>query len=191
MSHENNYSSIHWLSIGISWYRNFRRPYAFTKIRFSQKITLEQEFSFQILCVSWEGFPNVITWVILLSKELKLFIIWPSLARIRSTLTDCFNRLHPNVRKIIDCSEIFLTPQVHQIRKLAYGVTTSTTAQWNFLLWLLQTVLCHGCPHSIADRPDIHIVRDRRFLGSSSLSIKSRQTEALKLRLTSQWNGVH
>ena len=95
----------------------------------ARKLTLEQEFSFQILCVSREGFPNVITWVILLSKELKLFIIWPSLARIRSTLTDCFKRLHPNVRTIIDCSEIFLTPQVHQIGKLAYGVTTSTTAQ--------------------------------------------------------------
>ena len=38
---------------------------------------------------------------------MKLLIIWPSLARIRSTLPDCFELLYPNVRTIIDCFEIF------------------------------------------------------------------------------------
>ena len=95
----------------------------------ARKLTLEQEFMLVLIrlrlgllvedlafrfCVSAGKVSQiVITWVILLSKELKSLIIWPSRARIRSTLPDCFKLLYPNMRTIIDCSEIFLTPQVH------------------------------------------------------------------------------
>ena len=95
----------------------------------ARKLTLEQEFLLVLMrlrlgllvedlafrfCVSAGKVSQiVITWVIFLSKELKSLIIWPSRARIRSTLPDCFKLLYPNMRTIIDCSEIFLTPQVH------------------------------------------------------------------------------
>ena len=94
----------------------------------ARKLTLEQEFLLVLMrlrlgllvedlafrfCVSAGKVSQIITWVIILSKELKSLIIWPSRARIRSTLPDCFKLLYPNMRTIIDCSEIFLTPQVH------------------------------------------------------------------------------
>ena len=64
-------------------------------------------------CVSaWKVSQIVITWVTLLSKEIKSLIIWPSWPRIRSTLPDCFKKLYPWVRIIIDYSEIFFDTSI-------------------------------------------------------------------------------
>ena len=49
----------------------------------------------------------IFLWVICLSKELELLIIWCSRARIRSTLPNYFKQLYPKERAVIDCSAIF------------------------------------------------------------------------------------
>ena len=148
----------------------------------ARKLTLEQEFLLVLMrlrlgllvedlafrfCVSAGKVSQiVITWVILLSKELKSLIIWPSRARIRSTLPDCFKRLYPNVRTIIDCSEIFFdTPSSLDVQaclwsdykhhctvKFLIAITPNGAVSWLSPLY--------GGRAS-----DIHIVRDSGFLG--------------------------
>ena len=148
----------------------------------ARKLTLEQEFMLVLIrlrlgllvedlafrfCVSAGKVSQiVITWVILLSKELKSLIIWPSRARIRSTLPDCFKRLYPNVRTIIDCSEIFFdTPSSLDVQaclwsdykhhctvKFLIAITPNGAVSWLSPLY--------GGRAS-----DIHIVRDSGFLG--------------------------
>ena len=46
------------------------------------------------------------TWIQLLSKQLGVLIIWSSKSQARKTLAQCFNKLYPKVRTIIDCTEI-------------------------------------------------------------------------------------
>ena len=48
-----------------------------------------------------------ITWIKLLSKQLGVFIIWPSKSQVRKTLPQCFKKLYSKVRTIIDCTEIY------------------------------------------------------------------------------------
>ena len=48
-----------------------------------------------------------ITWTKLLSHELDVLIIWPSRQQIRKTLPECFQKLYPKSRTIVDCTEIF------------------------------------------------------------------------------------
>ncbi|XP_004211379.2 uncharacterized protein LOC101235502 [Hydra vulgaris] len=88
-----------------------------------RKISLEQEFLLVMMrlrlglliedlafrfCISAGTVSQIIiTWVILLSKELDNLILWPSRNTIRATMPNCFKRLYPKVRTIIDCSEIF------------------------------------------------------------------------------------
>ena len=48
-----------------------------------------------------------ITWIILMSKELGVLIIWPTRSQVRKTIPNCFRKLYPKVRVIIDCFEIF------------------------------------------------------------------------------------
>ena len=148
----------------------------------ARKLILEQEFLLVLMrlrlgllvedlafgfCVSAGKVSQiVITWVILLSKELKLLIIWPSRARIRSTLPDCFKRLYPNVRTIIDCSEIFFdTPSSldmqaclwtdckhHCTVKFLIAITPNGAVSWFSPLYGGRAF-------------DNHIVRDSGFLG--------------------------
>ena len=49
-----------------------------------------------------------ITWMKLMSKELGVLVIWPTSRQVKATLPDCFKKLFPNVRVIIDCTEIFM-----------------------------------------------------------------------------------
>ncbi|XP_047124247.1 uncharacterized protein LOC124806968 [Hydra vulgaris] len=88
-----------------------------------RKISLEQEFLLIMMrlrlglliedlafrfCISAGTVSQIIiTWVILLSKELDSLILWPSRNTIRATMPNCFKQLYPKVRTIIDCSEIF------------------------------------------------------------------------------------
>ena len=48
-----------------------------------------------------------ITGIKLLSKQLGLFIFWPSKPQVRKTLPQCFKKLYPKVRTIIDCTQIY------------------------------------------------------------------------------------
>ena len=89
----------------------------------SRKLSLEQEFLLVMmklrlaLLVDDHAFrfgvsprkisQTVITWVKLMSKELQALIIWPSRRKIRDTLPECFKKLYPKVRVIIDCTEVF------------------------------------------------------------------------------------
>ena len=47
------------------------------------------------------------TWVRFLAKELSWLIMWPSKGQVQLELPDCFRRMYPKVRCIIDCTEVF------------------------------------------------------------------------------------
>ena len=44
----------------------------------------------------------LVTWIKLMSKELAVLIIWPTRTQIKQHLPNCFKRLYPKVRCIID-----------------------------------------------------------------------------------------
>ena len=98
-----------------------------------RKLTLEQEFllvmmrlrlglliedlAFRFGVSPGKVSQTIITWVRLLSKELNSLIIWPSRSQTRLVLPDCFKRLYPKVRTIIDCTEIFFeTPSALDVQ---------------------------------------------------------------------------
>ena len=49
-----------------------------------------------------------VTWIRLMRLELGNLIIWPSKRVIKQNLPQCFRTYYPNVRCIIDCSEVFI-----------------------------------------------------------------------------------
>ena len=58
-----------------------------------------------------------ITWIKLMSKELRYLIIWPSKGQVFATLPDAFKKLYPKVRVIIDCTEVYLeTPSSLEVQ---------------------------------------------------------------------------
>ena len=147
----------------------------------SRKITLEQEFLMVMMrlrlglliedlafrfCVSSGKVSQItITWIKLLAKELSVLIIWPSRSRIRSTLPDCFRRLYPKVRTIIDCTEVFMeTPTALDVQaclwsdykhhctvKMLIAITPNGATAWISPLYGGRT-------------SDVHIVRKSGFL---------------------------
>lgn len=57
------------------------------------------------------------TWLKFLAKELRWRIIWPSKSHMKLQMPDSFRKFHPNVRWIIDCSEVFTeTPGAFEIQ---------------------------------------------------------------------------
>ena len=148
----------------------------------TRKLTLEQEFLLVLMrlrlgllvedltfkfCESAESVSQiVIIWVIRLSKESKSLIIWSSQASIRSAFPDCFKRLYPNVRTIIDFSEIFfdnpssldvqsclwIVYKHHCTMKFLIAITPDSAVSWLSLLYGRRV-------------SDIYIVRDSGFLG--------------------------
>ena len=63
-----------------------------------------------------------ITWIKLLSKELRHLIIWSSKGQIFATLPDAFKRLYPKVQTIIDCTEVFVeTPNSLEVQALLWN----------------------------------------------------------------------
>ena len=159
----------HWTSVSIFWYRNFRILYAPTK-------TLEQEFflflmrlrlgllvedlAFRFYVSAGKVSKIVITWVILLFKKLKSLIIWYSRARIRSILLGCFKRLYPNVRIIIECSEIFFdTPSSLDMQGCLWSDYRHHCTV-KFLIANTTNGAVYGGRVS-----DIHMVRGSSFLG--------------------------
>ena len=49
-----------------------------------------------------------LTWVKLMSKELKFSIFWPSSQQVKLALPLRSRKLFPNTRVIIDCTEMFI-----------------------------------------------------------------------------------
>ena len=146
-----------------------------------RKLTLEQEFLMVMMrlrlglliedlafrfCVSaGKVSQTVVTWIKLLSRELSVLIMWPSRQKIRATLPDCFKRLYPKVRTIIDCTEVFVeTPSSLEVQaylwsdykhhctvKFLVAITPCGATSWISPLYGGRT-------------SDIYIVRDSGFL---------------------------
>ena len=122
----------------------------------SRKLTLEQEFFLVVVKlrvgllqhdlahrfqISVGKVSQIfITWIKLLSKELGVLIVWPSKGQVRRTLPDCFKKLYPNVRVIIDCTEIFTeTPSSLEVQCLLwseYKHHTTVGLYWYHTKWI-------------------------------------------------------
>ena len=102
-----------------------------------------------------------ITWIKLLSNELRCLIIWPSKGQVAATLPDVFKRLYPKVRAIIDCTELFFqTPSSLDVQGLLWS-DYKHSCSFKFLIadtpngavsWVSP---CYG-----GHTTDIHIVRN-------------------------------
>ena len=78
---------------------------------------LIKDFAFHFQ-VSSSRFSQIwITWINLMSKELRYLIIWPSKGQVFVTLPEAFKKLYPKVRVIIDCTEVDLeTPSSLEVQ---------------------------------------------------------------------------
>ena len=91
-------------------------------------------------------------------------IIWISLARIRSTLPDCFKLLYPNVRTIIDCSEIFFdTPSSLDVEDCLWSDYKYHCTVKFFIAITRNGAMSWLSPLYGGQASDIHIVRDSGF----------------------------
>ena len=105
------------------------------------------------------------TWIKLCRKELSVLIIWPSKEQIQQSLPSCFKKEYPEVRTIIDCSEIFVeTPSSLEVQAVLWSdykhhctakflvcITPNGAVSW--------VSPCYGGKAS-----DVHVVRDSGFL---------------------------
>ena len=89
-----------------------------------RKLTLEQEFLLvlmklrlgimvEVLALRFKVSPGkvsqiFITSIKLISKELRVLVIWPSSSQIKSTFPNYLKKLYHNMRVIIDCTEVFM-----------------------------------------------------------------------------------
>ena len=87
----------------------------------------------------------LVTWIKLCSKELSVLIIWPTRGQIKKTLPNCFRKLYPKVRCIIDCFECFTeTPS---------RLDLAATYTIKVLVAITPTVLYHMFPrHMVAEQ---------------------------------------
>ena len=69
-----------------------------------RKLSLQQEF---LLVLMKLRLGLMVKGLAFLSKELSVLIIWPSARQIKSMLPNCYKKLYPKVRIIIDCTEVF------------------------------------------------------------------------------------
>lgn len=106
-----------------------------------------------------------ITWIKLMSKELSTLIIWPSRSQIRATLPECFRKLFPKTRTIIDCSEVFMdTPSSLEVQACLWS-----DYKHHCTVKFLVCITPNGAVSWISPlyggrSSDIHIVRDSGFL---------------------------
>ena len=68
---------------------------------------LLEDLAFRFEISTWTTSSILITWIKLSSKELSVLIIWPTCGQVKKTLLNCFRKLYPKVRCIIDCFECF------------------------------------------------------------------------------------
>ena len=155
--------------------------YAASKSGPSRKLSLETEF-FLVLMKFWldllqtdlayrfDVSPGkvsqiLIAWIKLLSKQVGVLIIWLSKSQVSKTLPQCFKKLYPKIRTIIDCTEIY--------------TETSSSLDSHCLLWsdykhytTIKILICIApnrviywvSPAYGGRTPDAYIVRDSGFL---------------------------
>ena len=100
-----------------------------------------------------------------ISKELNFLIKWPSRNQIKSVLPYCFKRLYPNVRTIIDCTELFFdTPSSLDIQACLWSDYKHHTTV-KFLVAITPNGAVSWISPVYGGRTsDIHIVRNSGFL---------------------------
>ena len=94
----------------------------------------------------------LVTWIKLCLKELSVLMIWPTSGQIKKTLPNCFRKLYPKVRCIIDCFECFTeTPS-----RLDLAATMWSEYKHHctikVLVAITPTVLYHMCPRHMVAR---------------------------------------
>ena len=83
---------------------------------------LTEDLAFRFQISTGKVSQILISWIKLLGKELSCLIVWPSKSRVRATLPQCFNKLYPKTRTIIDCTEIFMdTPSSLEVQALLWS----------------------------------------------------------------------
>ena len=105
------------------------------------------------------------TWIKLMARELSVLIVWPTRVQVKNTLPDCFRKMYPKCRVLIDCSEVYTeTPTAldvaatlwseykhHHTIKFLVAITPTGAVSW-------------VSPVYGGRASDIHIVRDSGFL---------------------------
>lgn len=98
-------------------------------------------------------------------KELSVLIIWPSRNQIKRTLPDCFRKIYPKVRCIIDCFECFTeTPS-----GLDLAATMWSEYKHRYTFKVLVAITANGAISYVSPAfggraTDIFIVKDSGFL---------------------------
>ena len=106
-----------------------------------------------------------ITWIKLLSKQLGVFIIWPSKSQVRKTLPQCFKKLYSKVRTIIDCTEIYTeTPSSLDSHCLLWSDYKHHTTIKILICITTNGVISWVSPVYGGRTSDAYIVRDSGFL---------------------------
>lgn len=104
------------------------------------------------------------TWLRFLAKELSWMIIWPSKDQVKLHLPP-FKRLHPNLRCIIDCSEVFTeTLSASDIQAALWS-----DYKHHYTVKFLVAITPNGAPCYVSQcyggrATDKYIVRDCDFL---------------------------
>ena len=107
----------------------------------------------------------LVTWIKLMSKELAVLIIWPTHIQIKQHLPNCFKRLYPKVRCIIDCFECFTqTPS-----GLDLAATMWSEYKHHYTYKVLVAITPNGAVSYVSPAyggkaTDVHIMRDSGFL---------------------------
>ena len=106
-----------------------------------------------------------ITWLKLLSKELRYLIIWPSKGQIYATLPGAFRRLYPKVCVIIDCTEVFLEIP----SSLEVGALLWSDYKHHYTFKFLVAITPNGAVSWVSPcfggrTSDVYIVRNSGFL---------------------------
>ena len=107
----------------------------------------------------------LITWIKLCSKELSVLIIWPTRGQVNKTLPNCFCKLYPKVRCIIDCFECFTeTPS-----GLDIAATMWSEYKHHYTIKVLVAITSTGAISYVSPAyggraTDIFIVKDSGFM---------------------------
>ena len=147
------------------------------------------------------------TWILLLSRELRLLFPWPSQEMVRNSLPTQFDR-YPSRRVIIDCTEIFIQRpyslmkasesysqyKKHNTFKVLVGITPAGEITFVSRLWLGRASDRYITQHSgilnLLD-PGDNVMADRGFdiqdlLVSKKVTLNIPPFLSLRKQLTAQ-----
>ena len=166
----------------------------------SRKLSLEQEFLMTMMrlrlgiltediAFRFQVSPGkvsqiLITWIKLLSKESACLIVLPSKFQVRATLPDCFKRLYPKCRMIIDCTEVFMeTPSSLEVQALLWWSDYKSHCTVKFLIAITPNgATCWISPLYGGRTTDIHIVRNSGFLKIPQPGYQKMADRGFKIR---------